>query len=74
MRLFVTVALPGPNYNNAFPPELNITTFQVFFLLRSLNGAGEHMQQSSMWTFYHGSLQKLGSCGHPTCAWALTVW
>lgn len=34
MRLFVTVALPGPNYNNAFPPELNITTFQVFFCLQ----------------------------------------
>lgn len=43
MRLLVSVALPGPNYNNAFPPELKITIFQMVFLLRSLNGAGEHM-------------------------------
>jgi len=31
MHLLVTVALPGPYYNNAFPPELKITIFQMVF-------------------------------------------
>lgn len=42
MCLLVTVALPGPNYNNAFPPELKITSFPMFLAQKSQQGRRAH--------------------------------